>query len=348
MVTTDNVLTDDTHTITGFTQGDNGTVVNNGDGTFSYTPNDGFSGTDSFSYTVYDGVGGTDAGGVNVNVNVVVTESTTDGEVGTLSTTDAAAPVVVEAVEQVTDGPESGVLTETIELDSAADIPVETVTAIPDYNAGGSQAEQMKSVEAEAFEDDGLQILDPMDDVADTVEIDDGREDEELVQAARQAAFGESDREDLSREFTSDRDLDFSDFDTVLGLGEGLEIDSFAPGTSFDNEFDGSSVTVALQPATRGLKSATTSTEADEFQRRLSDDADPAETSEARRLHAGHEAAETAAQAGVDSGEGFDMAKVGFFAKMWGLIRGSVGTAKHSDIQSPADVQRDRTGNRRS
>ncbi|WP_425100643.1 Ig-like domain-containing protein [Tropicibacter sp. S64] len=46
----------------------NGSVVVNGDGTITYTPNSGFSGTDSFDYTVTDGNGGTDSATVTVNV----------------------------------------------------------------------------------------------------------------------------------------------------------------------------------------------------------------------------------------------------------------------------------------
>ncbi|QEW17871.1 hypothetical protein LA6_000025 [Marinibacterium anthonyi] len=45
----------DTLSVTGFTLPENGTVVDNGDGTWTYTPDTGFSGTDSFTYTVTDG-----------------------------------------------------------------------------------------------------------------------------------------------------------------------------------------------------------------------------------------------------------------------------------------------------
>ncbi|MDA8745846.1 Ig-like domain-containing protein [Rubripirellula amarantea] len=38
--------------VVGNTQASNGTVADNGDGTFSYTPNTGFTGTDSFDYTI--------------------------------------------------------------------------------------------------------------------------------------------------------------------------------------------------------------------------------------------------------------------------------------------------------
>ncbi|MEW9922552.1 Ig-like domain-containing protein, partial [Marimonas sp. MJW-29] len=49
----------------------NGTVVINGDGTVTYTPDADFNGTDSFTYTVSDGKGGTDTATVTVNVGVI-------------------------------------------------------------------------------------------------------------------------------------------------------------------------------------------------------------------------------------------------------------------------------------
>ena len=45
-------------TITSVTQGASGNVVLNADGSVTYTPNAGFSGTDSYTYTVSDGHGG--------------------------------------------------------------------------------------------------------------------------------------------------------------------------------------------------------------------------------------------------------------------------------------------------
>jgi VCBS repeat-containing protein len=47
----------------------NGTLVLNADGSFTYTPNAGFSSTDTFTYTVSDGDGGTDTGLVRITVN---------------------------------------------------------------------------------------------------------------------------------------------------------------------------------------------------------------------------------------------------------------------------------------
>ncbi|RYD99075.1 MAG: tandem-95 repeat protein [Sphingobacteriales bacterium] len=46
----------------------NGTVVVNPDGTFTYTPNNNYSGTDSFTVVVSDGKGGTTTVTVNVNI----------------------------------------------------------------------------------------------------------------------------------------------------------------------------------------------------------------------------------------------------------------------------------------
>ena len=49
----------DTLSVTSVTQGTNGAVIKNSDGTVTYTPKAGFTGTDSFSYSISDGHGGT-------------------------------------------------------------------------------------------------------------------------------------------------------------------------------------------------------------------------------------------------------------------------------------------------
>ncbi len=77
-VTTGNVLANDSDvdntltaaSITGFTQGGNGSVVYNDNGTFTYTPNANFNGADSFTYTVSDGAL-SDTATVNVTINPV-------------------------------------------------------------------------------------------------------------------------------------------------------------------------------------------------------------------------------------------------------------------------------------
>jgi len=73
-----NVLANDTDaegntlTITGVTQGANGSVAITGGGTgLTYTPNANFNGNDSFTYTISDGNGGTATGTVDVTVTPV-------------------------------------------------------------------------------------------------------------------------------------------------------------------------------------------------------------------------------------------------------------------------------------
>ncbi len=75
-VTTTNVLLNDTDLdgdtlvvlSADTTSAQNGSVVNNNNGTFTYTPSSGFNGADSFNYVVSDGQGGTDTGTVNITV----------------------------------------------------------------------------------------------------------------------------------------------------------------------------------------------------------------------------------------------------------------------------------------
>ena len=77
-VITPNVLANDTFPMGGtlsvqsFSQPNRGSVVANGDNTFTYVPNNGFEGTDTFTYTLIDGLGGTDIGTVSITVNADV------------------------------------------------------------------------------------------------------------------------------------------------------------------------------------------------------------------------------------------------------------------------------------
>ncbi len=58
----------DTLTISSATQPTHGTLVNNGNGTYTYTPAANYEGSDAFTYTVSDGNGGTDTAAVNITV----------------------------------------------------------------------------------------------------------------------------------------------------------------------------------------------------------------------------------------------------------------------------------------
>jgi uncharacterized repeat protein (TIGR01451 family) len=71
----------DTFTLKSFTQGGHGTVTVNSDGTFTYLPNAGFTGSDSFTYTItdkgLDGIAGnaddlTGVGTVHITVGTLV------------------------------------------------------------------------------------------------------------------------------------------------------------------------------------------------------------------------------------------------------------------------------------
>ena len=57
----------DTFLVTSVTQGTDGSVVINPDGTVTYTPGAGYTGSDSFTYTIDDGNGGTDTASVSVS-----------------------------------------------------------------------------------------------------------------------------------------------------------------------------------------------------------------------------------------------------------------------------------------
>jgi hypothetical protein len=58
----------DTLSVTSASNPAHGSVVVNADGTVTYTPDPGFTGTDTFTYTISDGNGGTDTATVTVNV----------------------------------------------------------------------------------------------------------------------------------------------------------------------------------------------------------------------------------------------------------------------------------------
>jgi len=101
-----NVLSNDigpsgaTLTVTAVTQGAKGAVVNNGNGTVTYTANTSAIGIDSFTYTVSDGLGDTATATVNVTINglqayykmdegsgTTTADATGDGYTATLSGT---------------------------------------------------------------------------------------------------------------------------------------------------------------------------------------------------------------------------------------------------------------------
>src|SRR5678816_2533469 len=116
-------------------RGTHGSVVNNGDGTVTYTPNADYNGTDSYTYTVTSG-GVSETATVNVTVNAVAdiaNDTQTVAEDGSVTSNllandsfeDAAA-----AVTSVTQGSHGSVVIN----------PDGTVTYTPnaDYNGTDS------------------------------------------------------------------------------------------------------------------------------------------------------------------------------------------------------------------
>ncbi len=61
----------DSLTVVSYTQPANGTLVQNADGSFTYTPDANFCGTDSYDYTISDGNGGSDTATVTIDVACV-------------------------------------------------------------------------------------------------------------------------------------------------------------------------------------------------------------------------------------------------------------------------------------
>jgi hypothetical protein len=68
MLANDSDVDGDSLTLQSFTQPANGTLVDNGDGTLSFTPNADWNGTTSFDYVVSDGQGGTDSGTASIDI----------------------------------------------------------------------------------------------------------------------------------------------------------------------------------------------------------------------------------------------------------------------------------------
>lgn len=78
----DSDIDGDTLSVSSVGSAANGTVVNNGDGTVTYTPDPGFFGSDTFSYSVTDGTA-SDTGNVTVTVDEVIDSTSGIGYSGT-------------------------------------------------------------------------------------------------------------------------------------------------------------------------------------------------------------------------------------------------------------------------
>ncbi|MGE0084616.1 MAG: SdrD B-like domain-containing protein [Desulfococcaceae bacterium] len=123
-------------TVTDFTQPGNGTVVLSPDGTFTYTPNPGFTGTDTFTYTIDDGRGGYDSAVVTITLKDNVPLAVPDTAITQVNT-----PVDITVLSNDKD-PDNDPLTVTAVTDpphgTAVVNPDGTVTYTPDTGYTGT------------------------------------------------------------------------------------------------------------------------------------------------------------------------------------------------------------------
>ncbi len=81
----------------------NGTLTLNPDGTFEYTPNANFHGSDSFTWTVSDGNGGTDTGTFEITVNSVNDQPLAAADINLTADEDPANPIAVDVLTGASD-----------------------------------------------------------------------------------------------------------------------------------------------------------------------------------------------------------------------------------------------------
>ncbi|MGB9359921.1 MAG: Ig-like domain-containing protein, partial [Acidimicrobiia bacterium] len=99
----------DTLTVADASDPANGSVVINGDGTITYTPDADFNGVDTFTYTISDGNGGTDTATVTVTVNPINDPPVANDD---SATTGEDSPVVIPVLGNDSD-PDGDALTVT-------------------------------------------------------------------------------------------------------------------------------------------------------------------------------------------------------------------------------------------
>ncbi|QLE42087.1 hypothetical protein FD723_17785 [Nostoc sp. C052] len=71
LLSNDTDAENDVLSITSFTQPSQGTLVDNGNATYTYTPSQNYYGSDGFTYTISDGHGGSSTGTVNLTINQI-------------------------------------------------------------------------------------------------------------------------------------------------------------------------------------------------------------------------------------------------------------------------------------
>ncbi|MEW8057838.1 MAG: retention module-containing protein, partial [Candidatus Thiodiazotropha endolucinida] len=116
--------------VTDNTQPSNGTLVQNSNGSYQYTPNAGFTGTDSFTYTVSDGNGGFDTATVMIAVAGV---NNGPVAIGDSASTSENTPITIDVLTNDSD-PEGDVLSITsITQGTNGSVTIDPVTGNPVY-----------------------------------------------------------------------------------------------------------------------------------------------------------------------------------------------------------------------
>ncbi|ABW32877.1 tandem-95 repeat protein [Acaryochloris marina] len=93
----------DTLSIDSVTTPSNGTLVDNNDGTYTYTPDANYTGSDAFTYTISDGNGGTDTATVNITVGSTNDIATVTDDSGSVTEDDDPNTLTTSGQVIVTD-----------------------------------------------------------------------------------------------------------------------------------------------------------------------------------------------------------------------------------------------------
>ena len=127
-------------TITGNTQPANGTLVDNGDGTWTYQPNTGFIGQDTFTYDISDGTQSATA-----TVTITVSDPTNDAPTAVNDTVNGTEdqPLVISAIGNDTDpngDPLTVVSTSQPSSGTVQVNPDQTITYTPNQDSNGADS----------------------------------------------------------------------------------------------------------------------------------------------------------------------------------------------------------------
>jgi VCBS repeat-containing protein len=110
----------------------NGTLTLDGDGSFTYTPNENFNGADSFTYSANDGNGGSDQATVTITVNDVNDVPVANND-STSTPEDIAVDINVVANDTDVDGTIDATTVTVISAATNGSVSVDTTTGLVTY-----------------------------------------------------------------------------------------------------------------------------------------------------------------------------------------------------------------------